>query len=138
MAEGLTSTEVKRHPASFRDPAGFVFHRQGEVFRQINRIAAADYEKLMGSGLYRRLAEAGLLLPHEEVNVEPAEPGANGMEAYKVIRPRQLPFVSYPYEWCFSQLKDAALLTLRIQREALALGMSLKDCSAFNIQFMKP
>jgi hypothetical protein len=56
-------------------------------------------------------------------------------EAVAVIRPRQLPLVSYPYEWCFGQLREAALLTLELQRRALAAGMRLKDASAYNIQF---
>ena len=43
--------------------------------------------------------------------------------------------ISYPYEWCFSQLKDAALLTLRLQRAAMERGMSLKDATAYNVQF---
>ena len=57
--------------------------------------------------------------------------------AYKVIKPDQIAFVSYPYEWSFSQLKDAALTTLDIQKKALEFGMSLKDCSVYNIQFIK-
>ena len=57
-------------------------------------------------------------------------------DAYKVIRPELVPFISYPFEWCFSQLKDAALLTLDIQRTALEHGMSLKDASAYNVQFV--
>jgi ribosomal protein L11 methylase PrmA len=65
------------------------------------------------------------------VSVEPAEPGS----AHKVIQPEQIPFISYPYEWSFSQLKDAALATLEIQKRALEYEMSLKDCSAYNIQF---
>ena len=52
-----------------------------------------------------------------------------------VLRPRELPLISYPYEWCFSQLREAALLTLELQRRALAAGMRLKDASAYNIQF---
>jgi len=44
-------------------------------------------------------------------------------------------FISYPYEWSFEQLRDAALLTLDVQEESLACGMSLKDASAFNVQF---
>lgn len=51
-------------------------------------------------------------------------------EAYAVIRPELVPFISYPYEWCFSQLKEAALLTLEIQRRALARGFALRDASA--------
>src|SRR5690606_1194452 len=54
----------------------------------------------------------------------------------RVLQPDVIPFVSYPYEWCFSQLKDAALATLAIQKRALRSGMILKDASAYNIQFL--
>ncbi|MDP4020433.1 MAG: SAM-dependent methyltransferase [Candidatus Adlerbacteria bacterium] len=84
----------------------------------------------MNSGLYSTLADRGSLVPHTEV-----EKRAEDAEAYRILRPERIPFISYPYEWSFSQLKDAALLTLEIQKQALAHGMSLKDASAFNIQF---
>ncbi|GAH44905.1 unnamed protein product, partial [marine sediment metagenome] len=87
----------------------------------------------MNSGLYETLVGGVLLIPHEEVDVEPNCSG----KVYKIIKPELILFVSYPYEWCFSQLKDAALTTLDIQRRSLDFGMSLKDCSAYNIQSMK-
>jgi len=87
----------------------------------------------MNSGLYQALVSEGLLIPHEEVDVEAPLPD----KAYKLIKPELIEFISYPYEWCFSQLKDAALTTLRIQKRSLDFGMSLKDCSAYNIQFMR-
>jgi hypothetical protein len=88
---------------------------------------------LLGSGLYADLAASGALVPHTEVpGPEPADP-----QAYKVIRPEPIPFISHPFEWCFSQLRDAALLTLRIQERALESGMCLKDASAYNIQFRR-
>ena len=118
--------------ASFRDPSGFLFFRDGDLYRQVNRVYAGNYTHLMESGLYERLLKAGLLIPHCEVNVKPAEP----TQAYKVIQPERVPFVSYPYEWSFSQLKDAALATLSIHKRALKMGMSLKDASAYNIQFI--
>jgi len=62
------------------------------------------------------------LLPHEEASLESAATGA----AYRVLEPEPLPFISYPYEWSFSQLKDAALLTLDIQKESLRLGLLLR------------
>jgi hypothetical protein len=52
-----------------------------------------------------------------------------------VIRPRELAFISYPYEWCFSHLREAALVTLDLQARALRRGMRLRDASAYNIQF---
>ncbi len=86
----------------------------------------------MSSGLYPNSVDAGRLVPHEEV--DPASiPG--GESAYKIMRPELIPFISCPYEWCFSQLKDAALLTVALQKRALRQGMWLKDASANNVQF---
>lgn len=118
--------------ASFRDPSGFLFSRGGILYRQVNRAYADDFSRLTESGLYEKLVKAGLLIPHAEVDENPAEPA----KAFKVIRPERVPFISYPYEWSFSQLKDAALATLSIQKRALKTGMSLKDASAYNIQFV--
>ena len=117
--------------ASFRDPSGFLFSRKGVLYRQVNRGYRQHYDQLMSSKLYARLVYDGLLIPHQEVEIPPADPE----NAYKVIQPEALPFISYPYEWSFSQLKDAALATLAIQRLALDSGMVLKDSSAYNIQF---
>lgn len=119
-------------PSSFRDPSGFLFIRDGVLYRQINSIYKDDYEYLMSSYLYQHLVESQLLIPHTEVSTE----SAHG-RAYKVIKPEPIAFISYPYEWCFSQLQDAASTTLRVQKMALDHGMVLKDCSAYNIQFHK-
>ena len=126
----ISNVEV---PGSFRDPSGFLFFRNGVLFRQINQGYKQDYDHLMRSGLYSSLVEDGLLIPHKE-----ADTGISSSEKqYKVIQPTELSFISYPYEWCFSQLKNAALTTLKIQKQALKHNMSLKDCSAYNIQFFK-
>lgn len=120
-----------RLTASFRDPSGFLFRQNGSLFRQINQLYAADYQHLIGSGLYDKLVGKDLLISHQESGVAPFKPDL----AFKIIQPEHIPFVSYPYEWPFSFLKDAALATLKIQKMALEYGMSLKDASAYNIQF---
>jgi hypothetical protein len=118
-------------PASFRDPSGFLFQQDGVIYRQVNLVYKDDYDHLMNSGLYQALIDDNFLIPHEEVSIEPP-----ALElAYKIIKPEPIPFISYPYEWCFSQLRDAALTTLKIQRKALEFGMTLRDSSAYNIQF---
>ncbi len=117
--------------SSFRDPSGFVFYSRGVVKRQINSCYARQYESLVRSGLYRELVVRGLLIPHKELEEEPLTP-----EGIRIIRPQRIPFVSYPYEWSFSMLQEAALATLRIQQLALERGMTLKDASAYNIQFI--
>ncbi|MDR1728698.1 MAG: SAM-dependent methyltransferase [Acidobacteriota bacterium] len=116
--------------SSFRDPSGRVFERNGVIYRQVNPVYLPHYEHLIGSGLYEDLVRADLLVPHDEVG-ECDAPGGRG----KVIRPEQIPYISYPYEWCFEQYQDAALATLRAQRLALRHGMTLKDASAYNVQF---
>lgn len=118
--------------SSFRDPSGFLFLREGELFRQVNQSYREDYELLISSGLYEALVAEGLLIPHREVELPPEDPGP----AYKVIKPEPVLFISYPYEWSFSQLKSAALATLAIQKKALQFGMILKDASAYNVQFV--
>jgi hypothetical protein len=120
--------------ASFRDPSGFVFRHDGRIHRQVNICYAEDFELLSSSGLYERLRDAGLLVAHEEV-AGPIAGDAPSLH-YKTLVPDPVDFVSHPYEWCFSQLRDAALLTLRVAREALAAGMTLKDASAYNVQFV--
>jgi hypothetical protein len=117
---------------SFRDPSGHVFVRDGRILRQINRSYAATYDRLMSSGLYRSLVDRGLLVPHLEV-ADPAS-GLNP-DVHRVIAPDRVPFVSYPFEWAFGQLKAAARTTLVVHRAAIEHGMVLKDASAYNIQF---
>lgn len=119
--------------SSFRDPSGFLFLRDSVIYRQVNTIYKENYDHLINSGLYESLVDSGLLIPDEEVNISYAKFD----NAYKVLRPELIGFISYPYEWCFSQLKDAALTTLEIQKSSLKYGMTLKDCSAYNIQFTK-
>ena len=119
--------------ASFRDPSGFLFKRQGVLYRQVNRRYENEYMRLMESGLYEKLLKAKLLIPHVEAENVEAEHG----DCFKIIQPEHVPFISYPYEWSFGQLKDAALATLSIQKRALKLDMSLKDASAYNIQFVR-
>ena len=126
-------SQNKRDSASFRDPNGFLFWRDGVLFRQVNQRYKDNYSFLMNSGLYQNLVDGGLLIPHEEVSTEPFDPE----NIFRVICPERIPFITYPYEWSFGQLKDAALTTLAIQKQALTYEMSLKDSSAYNIQFWR-
>lgn len=119
------------HPASFRDPSGFLFERDGRLYRQVNPSYAASYDLLQSSGLYDRLVTDALLVPHEEVALRVPEYGP----AHRVIAPERIPLVSYPYEWCFGAFRQAALLTLRLMRLGLDHGMVLRDASAYNVQF---
>jgi hypothetical protein len=121
--------------ASFRDPSGFMFLHDNVLYRQINNSYSRHYDQLMSSGLYDALINDNRLIAHQEVDPQFLS-GVDGSDRYAIIKPEVVPYISYPYEWCFSQLKDAALLTLSIQKTALEHDMTLKDASAYNIQFV--
>ena len=122
---------MKRIDSSFRDPDGYMFEFQGVLFRAVKPTYQPSYDHLLSSGLYQELINRRLMVPFEEV--DPSQFGLT--ELYKVLKPERIRFISYPYEWAFNMLRDAAILTLEIQKLALEHGMSLKDASAFNVQF---
>jgi hypothetical protein len=121
-------TSNNRHSSSFRDPSGFIFLDQGLIKRSISPLYFEQYKALKSSGFFKKLHNAGLLISHEELSASKDE---------IIIQPEQISFMNYPYEWSFSQYKEAALLTLKIQKFALENGFSLKDASAFNVTFHK-
>jgi hypothetical protein len=122
----------ERDAGSFRDPSGFIFCHAGAIYRQVNAPFADRFQSFLKSGLYTELVERRLLVAHEEVDLRlPDAP-----PAHAVLLPEQIPFISYPYEWSFSQLKAAALLTLDVQDRAIARGQVLRDASAYNVQFV--
>lgn len=123
---------LSREPSSFRDPNGFIFYKNNLVYRQINSNAVKPIQLLFRSGLYELLTSKNLLIPHTEVDINESFDNGVGM----LFKADKIPFISYPYEWSFTQLKDAALLTLEIQRLAIEHGLSLKDASAYNVQFL--
>ena len=125
------SPAVERDPGSWRDPGGFVYRRDGVLYRQIGPSAIDDWTAFLASGLAERLIADGRLIGHGDAPLADAATS----DAQAVIRPEPIEFVSYPYEWTFGELQDAALLTLDIQRAALDVGWTLKDASAYNVQF---
>jgi len=119
-------------PSSFRDPDGFLFSHEGRIYRQVNKRFSDAFDRFVDSGLYEALTSRGYLVSHDDLTDTDI---ARTDDCYRILAPEQLPYISYPYEWSFSQLKDAAMLTLRVQTVALQYGFSLKDASAYNVQF---
>ncbi len=121
----------ERIAGSYKDPGGFVFMAGQLIFRQVNQVYATRYDHLMQSGLYEALTAKHWLVPHAEIN----ENLTHTSEWYKTLRPEPIHFISYPYEWTGSQLRDAGILTLLIMRKAMEHGMILKDATPYNVQF---
>ena len=116
------------HSSSFRDPSGYIFTDNNKIKRLINSVYFNQYNALTSSGFFDSLIRNRLLINHKEISKTEDE---------IIIEPEQIPFITYPYEWSFNMYKEAALLTLKIQKYSLEHGFSLKDASAFNVTFYK-
>ena len=118
-------------PASFRDPDARVLESDGpRILRALSPRALAEREAVERSGLLRELVDAGLV-----VDSAPAPDVAPPEGFAAVITSRRLAFPTYPYEWSFGMLRDAAALTLDVLARALERGATLKDASAYNVLF---
>lgn len=143
MESVLSATDapsVVSEPGSFRDRSGRVFYHAGEVYRALSAAALADWERLAATQFYRRLMGERKLITTERIAPEQLASGDVLTRAVPgnwcgVLKHAAVPFVSYPYEWSFGMLRDAALLQLELLEAAVDEGMTLKDGSAFNVQW---
>lgn len=124
-------TGMVANAGSFRDPSGQIFSEDGRIYRSIFAPGVRDFESARDAGVYASLMERGLLVSHEEVTV-----GALAPEGTVIClsHPR-LPMISYPWEWPFSLLKEAALIHMEAMEMILPRGFWLRDATAFNAQF---
>ena len=123
-------------PGSFRDPAGAVHDWEDQIYRTVNREGAKAFEAVRATGFLERMIAQGRLVGLEEVT-SPAIL-KEFPDAVHVLEHPRLDYISHPYEWCFQQLKDAALHHLNLALDALAEGLTLSDATAYNIQFIGP
>jgi ribosomal protein L11 methylase PrmA len=117
---------MNKELSSFRDPESSLMYDGTHYYRTLSSSYSVHYNHFIVSGLKDALLLQGLILPFEEMK------GEDGL----VLKTKKLAFVSYPYEWSFSQFKTAALFTLQLNLIALEHGMVLKDASMFNVQFV--
>ena len=133
----LSERVSRRDGGSFRDPSGYVFHRDGAVYRALTERAYEDVVALTASGLLQRLQQERLIVPTRYVDspdLAAALACENPGYAHFLHHDRISP-ITYPYEWTASMVADAALHTLRLQQRLVTEGWSLKDATAYNIQF---
>ncbi len=125
--------ELRREPSSFRDPAGYVIYdSMGSIYRSLDWESYQSASRFLHSPAYAPLLEQELIIPTELVR--PGTINENVPNRY-YLKHRKIGLVTYPYEWTAGMLLDAAECTLRVQLTLLEFGFSLKDASAFNIQF---
>lgn len=115
---------------SFRDHDAKVVQHEGIFYRLIYHHYATEYEHFMQSGLYQELRLHNLIIPHDEI------PHIwNDQALFKTLRPKQIKFISYPFEWTANQWNKTVECFLKINLIALQYGMILKDATPYNFYF---
>lgn len=119
---------------SFRDRNGRIYVYQDRVYRGLSQQALDHFRALQGTRFYSAFSATGEIIGSDEI----ATPGWAPADATWAgwLEHQRVPFISYPYEWTFSMLRDAAVLQLRLLEAALQEGWTMKDASPYNVQFI--
>jgi hypothetical protein len=123
---------TRSDPGSFRDPTSRVYLDDHAVWRGLDEQALADFEAYAATSAYQQALADGRLVATEAVPLQDAPVGDGWAGA---LRHERLRVISYPYEWSFAMLRDAALLQLDLAQAALAEGILTKDATSYNVQF---
>jgi hypothetical protein len=132
--EPLRMSEIELESGSFRDRNARVYYDGERVVRGLGQHAAQEWDQLSVTRFFPRLLSDRKVVATRRVD-DASFTTPDGRQWSLFLEHERIPFVSYPYEWSFSMLKDAALLQLELVEAALAEGVILKDSSPFNVQW---
>lgn len=122
-----------RDPGSFRDRSNRVYDNGERIVRGVDEQALSNWRAVRQAPFYNELLTEKKVVATDEWQTGGQAPEAGSWAGHLVHE--RIPFVSYPYEWSFGMLKDAALLHLDILERAIPAGWTLKDASAYNVQW---
>jgi len=125
---------AERVAGSFRDPAGHIFASEGRVLRTITHRALEQFQA--ARPVLVDLVEKGRLVGFSEH--KPEKFGFDKDHVAVVLEHPVIETWSFPYEWSFALLRDAAIFHLDLHLELLEQGLTLSDASAYNVQFVGP
>jgi hypothetical protein len=129
---GRANSNPRYDAGSFRDPSSRVWRDGARIRRGLDAAAAADFETVAASRFFRSAIADGSIVGTRSIEGT----GPDGREWATVLEHDRIPVVTYPHEWSFSMLQDAALLTLRLVRAAIDEDITTKDATSYNVQFV--
>lgn len=125
---------MRAQPGSFRDPDSRVFETSdGAVLRALSPAGWHEWLAFKASSAFAELSDEGRIIGTSEA--DGVLPAIESVAYVGVLRHERVPFVTYPYEWTFGMLRDAALLHLDILDRCLIDSLILKDSSSYNVQW---
>ena len=124
-----------KEPGSFRDPAGNIFYQNGKIFRILSTLGEKRISFILKNKILEKSIKKKFLVNTSVLN-EGDKIKNNIYQENIILEHEEIPFISYPYEWSFSQLKEAAIFHLDFNLFLLENNANLIDSSAYNVQFI--
>jgi len=137
MTEAELAEGVQPESGSFRDPSGQVYIVGGRVIRGVNETTASELAQLLEEGFFKKAISSGEVVRTQEIEAPevPVSSSFSDQPWARFFDHQPISMVTYPYEWTFSMLQDAAALQLKLVEVSLENGWTLKDATPYNIQF---
>lgn len=133
----MSSNALNYEPGSYRDRDGRVFYdASGAVCRALSASAWEEWSAVRDTQFFQQAVVDQCVIPTRELNGQTLHGAMLEGNWAGVLQHELIPFVSYPYEWSFSMLQDAAVLHLDLLSAAIDEDIILKDGTAYNIQWL--
>ena len=119
---------------SFRDPDARVAHFNDSIYRIVYPSGFKKFDLI--KKILQNQTIADYLIGTEEIGQEELKSlELDHQKDIRVFKHKKIEYVSYPYEWSFHRLKDAALHHLNLHINLLKNNATLTDAYSYNIQF---
>lgn len=132
----IESTAAKIESGSFRDRNARVYYLSDKVFRTLSEQSTKDFISLSKKEFFKQAVTRGNIIGTQLVEKSNLPSELLQGPWSSILQHSRIPVVSYPYEWSYSMLKDAALLHLELLESALNDNFVIKDSSAYNVQWI--
>ena len=140
MNDHIDNLRVIQDGGSFRDPSGQVFKLLDsgnvQIIRGINSSTFTEHKDLLSSNFFQSFMKDNKVIETKILEESKISNEFIGNDWPYFLSHFKLDFISYPYEWSFGQLKDAAILHLELLKDSLENGWIIKDSTPYNIQFL--
>jgi ribosomal protein L11 methylase PrmA len=124
---------IKRISSSFKDKYSQVFINKKKIIRAVNVIKHPSFNIFFNSNFFKKNNGKKFLLTKKIKNQEAIKNKIKNFQLF--LSQEKLKFVSYPYEWSFTNLKKAAIFYLDLEIDLLKNNFVFRDGSAYNVQF---
>lgn len=123
-------------PGSYRDRNGRVFYHDDKVYRTLSHEGLKEWENVSKANFFKKAIADRTIVESIQIKEKDLQSLLPDKDWQGILNHELIPFISYPFEWPFGMLKDAALLHLRLLLDALEEDFTLKDASPYNIQWI--